>query len=472
MDFQKIVDSIGVMTCVVSVEKLPSGEFGNYRIVTGNKPYIASIENPVFGVGEPRHFEPNSLYTDYLPEDLNFESFCYQAAVERRCMHSYAKPDRFDVWFNMAFLPLVPNEGNLYYCTYSMEISPTTDFAMIGKMDETLAAQVLETCFTLRGATDFKAAMQEVISDIRKLCGANRCCIMLLEPLTRSCSVLCEDLAEGSSQTPIIDLVSDSFYDIAESWGKTIAGSSCILVRNRQDMEIIRKKNPVWHASLVRGDVSSIVLFPLKSGDQLLGYIWATNFDPEKAERIKDTLELTTFIVGSEIGNYLLLDRLRILSSRDMLTGLNNRNQMNQYVDLLDRGKEEAGKNVGCVFADLNGLKTVNDSMGHPAGDKLLIDAANALRDVFDEKQIFRAGGDEYVVILPGITLEELEGKVAELRRVSANYDLVDFAIGYAVEPDVKDVRTALRIADEKMYDDKKIYYRAHPEYPHRGGDL
>ena len=93
MDFQKVADSIGAMTCVVSVEKRPEGGYGDIRIVTGNKAYIDSIEHPV---GEVQmltsRFTPNSLYTDYLTRDLNFEDFCYRAAVEKRCLHSYAHP--------------------------------------------------------------------------------------------------------------------------------------------------------------------------------------------------------------------------------------------------------------------------------------------------------------------------------------------------------------------------------------------
>ena len=62
-----------------------------------------------------KKFVPDSLYTDYMPRDLNFEDFCYRAAVQKKCLHSYAHPDRYDVWFNMTFLPLWPDNGNLYY---------------------------------------------------------------------------------------------------------------------------------------------------------------------------------------------------------------------------------------------------------------------------------------------------------------------------------------------------------------------
>ncbi len=130
MGYQEVANGIGAMTCIVSVEKLEDGGYGEIRIVTGNKSYIDSIEHPAPGVEMlTQKFTPNSLYTDYMTRDLNFEQYCYQAAVLGKCLHSYAHPDRIPVWFNMTFLPVCPNNGNLYYCTYTMEINFQPDSA-------------------------------------------------------------------------------------------------------------------------------------------------------------------------------------------------------------------------------------------------------------------------------------------------------------------------------------------------------
>ena len=145
-----------------------------------------------------------------------------------------------------------------------------------------------------------------------------------------------------------------------------------------------------------------------------------------------------------------------------MLTGVMNRNEMNNYVDSL--ANSSSGKSVGILFVDLNGLKAINDSDGHNAGDDLLKNAANAMRDVFAVHEIFRAGGDEFVVVLTDLTEEELQYKVDRLKAASENYENVVFAVGAAYESDVKNIRIALRNADERMYADKKRYYELHPE--------
>ncbi len=468
MDYQAIVDGMTAMACVVSVEDFGEGRYGKFRIVTGNQPYINSIEKPAPGTEMlTDKFVPNSEYTNYLTRDLNFEDYCYRAAVQKKCLHSYVHPGRMNVWFNMSFLPLESDDDELKYCLYIMEINFEPDSENMSDISGEMASAVLETTIKLRGTDDFKKTIQDVIFDIRKLCDAEHCCILTMNEYDRTCEVYGEAFQEGSKLLPM-ETYLDGFYDIAESWEGTIAGSNCLMVKNEQDMEVVKERNPVWHSSLTGAGANTIVLFPLKSRNQLLGYMWAINFDAENAVKIKETLELTTFILGSELGNYLLLDRLRILSSRDMLTGVKNRNEMNNYVDGLSEGKEYSGS-VGVIFADLNGLKKINDEDGHAAGDILLKDAAKALCEVFNESEIFRAGGDEFsIIVQDGITEELLNEKIDQIRTAVTHYDRVSFALGGSVEDDCVNVRRALRHADENMYADKQKYYSEFPDRKHR----
>ena len=187
MDFQNLVDGIGAMACIVSVEKLENDRCGKFRIVTGNQSYINSIEKP--GPGTKMltdKFIPNAEYTTYLTRDLNFEDFCYRAAVKKQCLHSYAHPDRMPVWFNMSFLPIAYEEGNLCHCIYIMEINVEADSKRLSNISGEMASAVLETCIKLRGTTDFKNTMKSVVKDIRELCDAEHCCILTLNAYEKS----------------------------------------------------------------------------------------------------------------------------------------------------------------------------------------------------------------------------------------------------------------------------------------------
>ena len=466
MKFQEVADSIKAMTCIVSVEKLEDGGVGKIRIVTGNKAYTDSIEHPMDGMSMLHDkFIPNQEYTEYLPRDLNFEDYCYRAAVEKKCLHSYAHPDRYDYWLNMTFMPLWPDDGNICYCSYSMEINFKADTAKISNLSGDIAAAVLENCITVRGASDFRKAMDDVVKSIRLLCKAERCCLMLMDHENRLCDVLGYDCSDNSSKTLVSDAIHNTLYEIASTWESTvIAGSNCLIAKNESDMEVVKERNLEWYESLKQSGVENIVLFPLKSRTELLGYMWAVNFDSTETPKIKEALESTTFVLSSEIENYLLLDQLKMLSSRDMLTGVNNRNEMNNIVDKYANAIKAASGALGVIFVDINGLKNVNDEEGHAAGDMLLKRAANALCEVFDWRDIYRAGGDEFAIILHDSTEEKLVQFSADVKTAAARYEGVSFAVGHCMTDEKTNIHDALHIADERMYEDKKKYYEENPD--------
>nr|MCR5122299.1 GGDEF domain-containing protein [Ruminococcus sp.] len=302
MDFQNIVDHIGAAACVVSVEKLEDGSPGKFRIVTGNRSYLDTIERPVGGLEMlTKKFVQNSEYTDYMTRDMNFEDSCYQAAVLKKCLHAYVHPDRYDVWFDMSFIPVTPDDGNICYCLYIMEFSFKPNAKRLSTISSDIASSVLETCIKLRSPDDFKETMNEVCSDIRELCDSEHCCILLMDTEKRTCSILCEAFSTKTTLLPMSKYLDDSFYDIADSWKDTILGSNCLIAKNEHDWAIVKERNPVWYESISAAGGKKIVLFPLEFKGELLGYIWAINFSDSAAETIKETLELTSFILASEL---------------------------------------------------------------------------------------------------------------------------------------------------------------------------
>ena len=463
MDFQTVCDAMTTACCVVSVEKLEGDNYGKVCLMAGNRAYLDSIERPMENVVMlSQKFVPGIEYTAYLNRDLNFEDSCYQAAVKKKMLHAYAHPARFDVWFNMSFIPLNYEEGNRCYCLYIMEVNFKPDAKRMSTISSDIAIGVLETCIKLRSAGNFKQTMTEICHDIRDICESEHCCILLMNHALRKCSVLCEALSENTKLVSMENYVNDAFYDIADSWKATIAGSNCLIVKNEHDMEVVKERNPIWHKSLRDAGCNRIVLFPLEFKNELMGYIWAINFSDSAADRIKEALELTTFILSSELYSFNLVERLHFLSSMDMLTGVMNRNEMNNLVDKMVT--EPEGENVAVLFADLNGLKVVNDKEGHVAGDVLLRSAASALKEVFPVHSIFRAGGDEFVVILTDVAESVFDEMTEKLKTVSEKYDHLVFAVGKAYEKEVAQIRRALRLADERMYADKKEYYKLHAD--------
>lgn len=466
MDLQAFVNNIDAMTCVMSVEMKEDGNYGDIRIVVGNNAYVQSIEAAWDGPQlMSNKFVPNSLYQNYFPKDLNFETVCYRAAVEKSPVHTYVHPDRFDFWFDLYLLPLM-NEGNMYYCTYTQVVTQKADTRKMSDLSQDIASNVLNTCIKLSNTTDFNKTLNDVVKDVREICGSMICCILAVNPIDKTCRVLAEDNdEEHNMQTmqSVLDEDPDFYINVAEKWEDTIGGSNCLIIKNEADMEYLKEKNPVWHESLITHDVESIVLFPMRFGQELLGYIWATNFDTDKADQIKQTMELVTYFVSSSVASVQLVSRLKLLSSVDMLTGVLNRNEMNERIDRIVSGEDHI-RNLGIVFADINGLKRVNDDQGHFSGDQLLKRAAEILREVFRRCDIYRAGGDEFMIIVPDTSEKELADLCTELKGNGLGFGESCFAAGTCYVSDSQDIRKAMHTADERMYADKASFYEDHPD--------
>lgn len=96
----------------------------------------------------------------------------------------------------------------------------------------------------------------------------------------------------------------------------------------------------------------------------------------------------------------------------DQLTGLNNRRAFEET-----KASMTTGESLGVVFADLNNLKYTNDTYGHLAGDDLICNFSDIILMCFRHEEIFRIGGDEFVVLMPGISQNALRSHMRDFRR-------------------------------------------------------
>lgn len=142
-----------------------------------------------------------------------------------------------------------------------------------------------------------------------------------------------------------------------------------------------------------------------------------------------------------------------------MLTGVMNRNAMNNRVSELSEAGEEELCHMGMVFADMNGLKYVNDNQGHMAGDMLLKNAAMILQSTFAGDEIYRVGGDEFMVLVHKTDMEDMQKKIKDIKRKSEMFENVSFSAGCCSLKGCSDIHRALSEADARMYKDKKDYY-------------
>ena len=121
----------------------------------------------------------------------------------------------------------------------------------------------------------------------------------------------------------------------------------------------------------------------------------------------------------------------------------------------------EVFHDVGIIFCDVLGLKKVNDNQGHGEGDKLLIRATQCLQKVFRRDDIYRVGGDEFVVLCVGIGEELFREKAEMLKKRMPEFEAM-MSLGVMWESETRDLAGMMTRADELMYEDKRAYYALH----------
>lgn len=152
-------------------------------------------------------------------------------------------------------------------------------------------------------------------------------------------------------------------------------------------------------------------------------------------------------------------EELRYLSTHDHLTQLYNRAFFDAELQRHASGREFP---ISLVLADLDGLKKVNDTLGHEAGDTLVKGAATVLRTAFRQSDVIaRTGGDEFVVILEGI---DEAGAATSLERINLCIEMfnagndgvpVSLSAGAATANQGSELQEALKEADRRMYQNK-----------------
>lgn len=463
MDFTSLLKSCKGKACVISVDLSPEGKYRNIKVAAGNKAHADEVKK-IWG----HEFEADTPYEKSFPKNLNFEDYCYRSAILGEELHAYSDIKDLGLWVELYLLPLESDSKEKGYCLFSYKLSSKSNAFARADVAPEVASAVLASFIKLHGENEFKDCIIEVLKDLREISNARRCCILLMDTDAEECSILGDSTRANSGENPTGESSSKGFYNIAITWEKLLSGSNSLIVKNEQDMQIIKEGNPEWYASLKRASVTALVLFPLRYNGRLVGYVWASNFDVDNVLKVKEVLELSTFFIAGRIANHQLMKKLEVLSSIDLLTGVKNRNSMNNRVTEFTSKNYKKPKSLGIIFTDLNGLKQVNDTKGHDAGDLLIKKASELLNKVFVDDEIYRAGGDEFMIISENCKLKTVEEKVAELRKLCDSDPDVSFSIGWCFDDSDMDILNDMSIADSHMYADKEEYYKKHPEKRYR----
>lgn len=178
----------------------------------------------------------------------------------------------------------------------------------------------------------------------------------------------------------------------------------------------------------------------------------------------KEAKERTRYLKEIELARKDTLSA-QIASTTDELTGFNNRRAYENHLNLAEQ--IGVSQEYTIVSLDVNGLKTVNDTLGHAAGDELIVGASHCIRESFGKiGQLYRIGGDEFAVLINECSKEELDYAVSLLKMETDKWkgrfvSELSISLGAASLRDFGGNSLAQLevIADKRMYEDKSLFY-------------
>lgn len=151
----------------------------------------------------------------------------------------------------------------------------------------------------------------------------------------------------------------------------------------------------------------------------------------------------------------------RSMANTDSMTGVRNKHAYAETELAINLGiKENEIEKLGIVVCDINGLKHVNDTLGHAAGDQLIKDASALICEYFTHGQVYRIGGDEFTVLLLDKGFDTMQEVIDDLNRTveeNIQKDAVVISIGHStLKPEDEQLRDVFERADQMMYTRKK----------------
>ncbi|WP_432402010.1 diguanylate cyclase [Wukongibacter sp. M2B1] len=229
------------------------------------------------------------------------------------------------------------------------------------------------------------------------------------------------------------------------------------------DVEALHGGNRNYNKRIIRSSISA----PILLHKNLYGML---NIDSKNknafTEEDRKVIEYFKNQIEVALNKHLLYEETIKLSRYDKLTNVSNRRH---FEEVFENQLKNAKRNLGSLYLvifDLNGMKTVNDTYGHLAGDEYLRQFANKLKNNIRKSDLLaRYGGDEFIAVFSDMKLIDLKKKLENINNEIIRSHLAwegntikcSFSYGIANFPnDAKEYKNLVKVADQRMYEYKK----------------
>lgn len=396
----------------------------------------------------------------HLPEDYSYEGKkCYQVLQGRDtpcefCRNSTLPSDRF-VTKSEKFISsgntydtrnvILPWRGRmvrLYICT------PAADHASTAQLNNLLNDELWanESITAGMAEKDPGTGINKTVSQIGWNLQSDRL-LVFEERDERTVQCTYEWCVPG--QMPVKDELQSVLRSRLEPLYQQFQDNKVLIIANYP--AYCRKHPGFW---LPLEGIRNVISGHLAIAGQSLGFTLVLNVSENELHRAGYVLHTLTDFIAVMIQNRNNLAGALELSEKDPMTGVGNRAGLQAYLNA--RTSEET---IALIAGDANGLKEVNDTKGHLAGDEMICRIAEILVKYADRDHVFRMGGDEFLVIREGMDEAGARHLIQTIREACESMGL-SISLGYAVHHgNLDDIDDLLKKADQSMYEDKGRHY-------------
>lgn len=467
---------IGVIDCTTLYKTINTDAFdGNatcYLVDAADGAYIMGVKGQELGYVTA--LKSQKLRADYSDVDLPLEirrmrtgAVAYEVYGESKDFFMYYTPvGMFDwellmtVQEDIAFASLMEVKHvlaivaaceamllALYFFWNLHSVKLVTKSKMRAEKELLISTTLLQSIRALSSHSDTNRAIDELLEIICHFFEGDRAYIFMFDYEKQTASNRYEYATEGVAKQ--IANLQNLPLRMIDLWMDRFRENGMFYVSN---IEKIGKTNSEMFTLLKEQGVRNFVAVPLVEDEVILGFFGVDN--PRKNCHDLSLMSSAAFFITDSLEKQKRSELLNKLSFEDSLTGLHNRNKYNQ---VLDKYGERIVKRTGTAFFDLNGLKKMNDTYGHEAGDELIRNAAKHIGAVFGDFA-FRIGGDEFTVVMRDTDQYEFESKVKLVAQQMKEAG-ISIAAGMAWHDGDITLTMQLQEADHRMYEDKQKFY-------------
>lgn len=422
--------------CVFEVLTDPFGTVRDMQFLFVNEKYASLVGKP------SAELIGSTYYKTVSNRDEDWIRLSYQAAFMRQSVINRTFNTQFNKWFEFWAVP-VYKKG---FCAFIIH-----DVTAEKRKEETReiienSNNVIIECAKLLSTNDLKKGLRGALKLLGTVLSADR--VYIVEAKRGQAGEIYEWM-DSKCARGLPSKKEFERFDFFTMWDKQLNGGNLIVM---EDVASISKKNKEVYTEILEGNISRYAIATLNDKKDTIGYLIVDNYSLNLEVNLREVMVSVAIFISEELRNFNLAKEMTYMSTHDVLTDLGNRHSFKATLHMI----EGMDLSVGVCFIDINGLKNVNDTLGHEAGDQLIIEVANAVGSVFKRKYCYRIGGDEFVAIVPQIDREHFEELTNKLRKKSKK---IPMAVGAIWKDKSDDVEELVNAADRLMYGDKAEYY-------------